>query len=83
MPIRPKSMATVVCALSARSSDSDDSSRSVDSTVISLMVRISVVLPAPNGPGDDDLDRVTAAAAAHGPVGRSSIHHPRAPGRRR
>lgn len=46
--IRPKSIATVVWALTERVSSV--TSCSVDSTVISLMVRISVVLPAADGP---------------------------------
>jgi hypothetical protein len=46
--IRPKSMATVVSALRARVSS--EMPRSVDRTVISLIVRINVVLPAANGP---------------------------------
>src|SRR5664280_433785 len=48
MVIRPKSIATVVWALTERVSSV--TSCSVDSTVISLMVRISVVLPAAGGP---------------------------------
>src|SRR5450432_2189722 len=46
--MRPKSMATVVSALVDRVSSV--MSFSVDSTVISLIVRIRVVLPAENGP---------------------------------
>ena len=48
MVIRPKSIATVVSAL--RDRVSSVMSFSVDSTVISLIVRIRVVLPAANGP---------------------------------
>src|SRR3954468_17321646 len=48
MVMRPKSMATVVSAL--RDFVWSVMSFSVDSTVISLIVRISVVLPAENGP---------------------------------
>src|ERR1700712_2932096 len=48
MVIRPKSIATVVSLLRERVSSV--MSFSVDRTVISLMVRISVVLPAENGP---------------------------------
>src|SRR4051794_34630431 len=48
MVIRPKSMATVVSLL--RALVSSVMSFSVDSTVISLMVRIRVDLPAANGP---------------------------------
>ena len=46
--IRPKSIATVVSFL--RDRVLSVMPRSVDSTVISLIVRISVVLPAANGP---------------------------------
>src|SRR5665213_1293653 len=46
--MRPKSIATVVSAL--RDFVSSVMSFSVDSTVISLIVRINVVLPAANGP---------------------------------
>src|SRR4051812_7047064 len=46
--MRPKSMATVVSLLRLRVSSV--MSFSVESTVISLMVRMSVVLPAANGP---------------------------------
>ena len=46
--MRPKSIATVVSDLRARVESVMP--RSVESTVISLMVRISVVLPAANGP---------------------------------
>src|SRR6476469_8990784 len=46
--MRPKSIATVVSAL--RDLVWSVMSFSVDSTVISLIVRISVVLPAENGP---------------------------------
>ena len=46
--IRPKSIATVVCAFWLRVSSV--MSRSVESTVISLMLRMRVVLPAANGP---------------------------------
>src|SRR5665213_3418253 len=48
MVMRPKSIATVVSAL--RDLVASVMSFSVDSTVISLMVRIRVVLPAANGP---------------------------------
>src|SRR3954470_10015128 len=48
MVMRPKSMATVVSAL--RDFVWSVMSFSVDSTVISLIVRISVVFPAENGP---------------------------------
>jgi hypothetical protein len=48
MVMRPKSIATVVSALRLRVESVIP--RSVDSTVISLIVRISVVLPAANGP---------------------------------
>ena len=48
MVIRPKSIATVVSFL--RDRVLSVMPRSVDSTVISLIVRISVVLPAANGP---------------------------------
>jgi hypothetical protein len=48
MVMRPKSIATVVSALRDRVWSL--MSFSVDSTVISLMVRIRVVLPAENGP---------------------------------
>src|SRR5438067_12548429 len=46
--MRPKSIATVVSGLRERVSSLI--ARSVESTVISLIVRISVVLPAENGP---------------------------------
>src|SRR3954470_1592232 len=46
--MRPKSIATVVSFLRLRVSSV--MSFSVESTVISLMVRMSVVLPAANGP---------------------------------
>ena len=46
--MRPKSIATVVSALRERVSSVMP--RSVESTVISEMVRMSVVLPAANGP---------------------------------
>src|SRR3954447_9128367 len=46
--MRPKSIATVVSLLRLRVSSV--MSFSVESTVISLMVRMSVVLPAENGP---------------------------------
>ena len=46
--MRPKSIATVVSALRLRVESVMP--RSVESTVISLIVRISVVLPAANGP---------------------------------
>src|SRR3954469_25625075 len=46
--MRPKSIATVVSLL--REAVSSVMSFSVDSTVISLIVRMSVVLPAENGP---------------------------------
>ena len=46
--MRPKSIATVVSALRLRVESVTP--RSVESTVISLIVRISVVLPAANGP---------------------------------
>ena len=48
MVMRPKSMATVVSAL--RDLVWSVMSFSVDRTVISLMVRMRVVLPAENGP---------------------------------
>src|SRR5437764_9882737 len=48
MVMRPKSIATVVSFLRLRVSSV--MSFSVDRTVISLIVRISVVLPAANGP---------------------------------
>src|ERR1700760_3130527 len=48
MVIRPKSIATVVSVL--RDRVSSVMPFSVDSTVISLIVRINVVLPAANGP---------------------------------
>src|SRR3954465_1489412 len=48
MVMRPKSIATVVSFLRDRVSSMMPFS--VDSTVISLIVRISVVLPAANGP---------------------------------
>src|SRR5205823_3041886 len=48
MVMRPKSIATVVSLL--RDRVSSVMPFSVDSTVISLIVRISVVLPAANGP---------------------------------
>src|SRR4051794_39239099 len=48
MVMRPKSIATVVSFL--RDRVSSVMPFSVDRTVISLMVRISVVLPAENGP---------------------------------
>src|SRR3982750_3392516 len=48
MVIRPKSIATVVSVLRERVSSVMPFS--VDSTVISLMVRMRVVLPAANGP---------------------------------
>src|SRR5215210_831509 len=46
--MRPKSIATVVSALRARVESVIP--RSVERTVISLIVRIRVVLPAENGP---------------------------------
>src|SRR3954454_14801126 len=48
MVIRPKSIATVVSVLADRVSSVMPFS--VDSTVISLIVRMRVVLPAANGP---------------------------------
>src|SRR4051794_29487731 len=48
MVMRPKSIATVVSVL--RDRVSSVMPFSVESTVISLIVRISVVLPAANGP---------------------------------
>src|SRR6185437_5727074 len=48
MVIRPKSIATVVSAFCDRVSS--EMSFSVDNTVISLIVRISVVFPAAKGP---------------------------------
>ncbi len=78
MVIRPKSIATVVSALRERVSSV--MSRSVDRTVISLMVRIRVVLPAENGPVTTILTAVPSAAAA----ARSGRHHsPRTPAIRR
>src|SRR3954447_4300662 len=56
--MRPKSIATVVSVL--RDRVSSVMPFSVESTVISLMVRISVVLPAANGPVTTILTAVPA-----------------------
>src|SRR3954451_11177527 len=58
MVMRPKSMATVVSVLRERVSSVMPFS--VDSTVISLIVRMSVVLPAANGPVTTILTAVPA-----------------------
>src|SRR5438309_3674505 len=58
MVMRPKSMATVVSVLRERVSSVMPFS--VDSTVISLIVRIKVVLPAANGPVTTILTAVPA-----------------------
>src|SRR3978361_2326995 len=59
MVIRPKSMATVVSPLRLRVSSVIP--RSVDRTVISLIVRLNVVFPAAKGPVTTTLTAVPAA----------------------
>ena len=71
MVIRPKSIATVVSALRLRVESVTPVS--VESTVISLMVRIRVVLPAANGPVTTILTAVPAVLAASGAPGGGSI----------
>jgi hypothetical protein len=61
--MRPKSIATVVVEVSSP----PETGRSVDSTVISEMVRMKVVLPASNGPATTTLRvRLRRRARARG-----------------